>query len=171
MPNDLYYARVAATQKTLDKYRGRPFSYGDADCIKAFRSQLVNMGNRAPRLPRYSTERQALNRLAKAGFKSTEDLVLNFCQEIRPVDKLVGDVGILEGEGGALNAVVIYAGRVWMGWPAEEPGFQLVTAKPDRVFRVPCLVAIEDPEIVPPRPQTNEGEITLADYIRDAEEE
>lgn len=129
-------ARTAATQKTLAKYRGKPFEWGQSDCLRMARSQLVALGHRPPKLPRYSSEITAIRQLKKAGFDSVDALLGSMLPEIDPARRLPGDLGTVRGEG-KIGAIVVCAGGKWLGWLADEPEFCVIAnLTPDKVFRV-----------------------------------
>jgi hypothetical protein len=128
-------ARVAGTQKVLSKYRGKPFEWGKNDCVRMARTQLVAMGHKPPKLPRYNSEKTAIRRLKEAGFDSVEDMLGSMLVEIEPARRLAGDLATVKGEG-KISAIVVCAGGKWLGWPADEPAFSVVNLTPDRVYRV-----------------------------------
>jgi hypothetical protein len=127
--------RAQAVQAALKKYRGKPFVWGEVDCLHLARTVLIKIGATGiPLLPNYSTEMQAIRRLRKQGHDTLESLLSDYCIDVPPAFALAGDLGVVRGEG-ALSAIAVYAGGKWLGWPADHPTFAVVTMKPDQVFR------------------------------------
>lgn len=119
--------RAAAVQKTLGKYRGKPFVWGESDCLRMARSVLVSLGVKGlPRLPTYSSELTAIRRLKQQGHDTLDGLLSEHCIQIPPSMALPGDLGVVRGAG-SLSAIVVSAGGKWLGWPAEDAPFAVVT--------------------------------------------
>ena len=127
--------RAKATEKTLRKYRGKPFEWGRNDCITLARTQLLNMGKKPPRIPNYSSFNTAVRRLKAEGCDSVEDLLTRYCFEIAPAQMVVGDIATVKGDTD-LSAIVICAGGKFMGYPSEYPSLQVVDLIPHRAWRV-----------------------------------
>lgn len=59
--------RQAATEKTLARFRGKPFSWSGANCIRLARTQAANMGHKLPPVPLFRSLRGAKRALAARG--------------------------------------------------------------------------------------------------------
>jgi len=127
--------RARATEKTLNKFRGKEFEWGTRDCITLARTQLVNMGHKVKRIPRYSGLKTAIKRLNDAGHKDVESLISSMCLEIPPSLMIVGDLASVKGEGG-LSALVVCVGNKFIGYPSEHPYCSVVDLLPERAWRV-----------------------------------
>ena len=127
--------RVEITQKTLDKYRGKPFEWGKRDCLRMARTQLIGAGYKVPRIPNYSSAKTAFRRLREAGFESIEDMLANYCLDIPSSLILPGDLATVRGDN-ELSAIVISTGGKFIGFPSEQPFCCVVDVIPERVFRV-----------------------------------
>lgn len=114
--------RVTATEKTLAKFRGRPFDWKTgATCIHLARTQARNMRRRVPALPRFTSAVGARTALRKTGHASLEALLDSLFERIAPAAMLVGDVALGPGEE-ALGAIAISDGfGTLMGWHADAP--------------------------------------------------
>lgn len=114
--NELERRRIA-TEATLAKYRGRTLDYVNADCVRMVRFHLLQMGHKPPALPRYQSIIGARRALLKAGgLVATFDAILPRIPHAR---MMLGDVAVLEGEGG-MDAAVICLGHKVMGWHEES---------------------------------------------------
>ena len=110
-------ARVAATNKTMAKYRGRAFDWKDkATCIHLARTQLRNMGHKPPPIPQFGSTIGARRAMQGAGYETLADIFDGLSlPRIAPAAMLVGDLAMLPGEDG-FDAIVICAGGKLLGW-------------------------------------------------------
>lgn len=84
--------RKIATDRTLEKYRDRPFAWHGASCIHLARTQAVNMGHRVPMLPGFRSATGAITALRKTGHASLIDLLDSLFVRIAPARMLAGDL-------------------------------------------------------------------------------
>jgi hypothetical protein len=98
--------RTAALEKTLRKYRGKPFKWGETDCVKMARSHLRLMGHKPPPIPRYYSAIGARRALAETGCDTLAELLDLYLPRIAPAAMLPGDLAMLPGEP-PFDAVVI----------------------------------------------------------------
>lgn len=113
--------RHAALEKTLKKYRGRPFEWGKADCVLMLRSHLIAMGHKGlPKAPRYKDAVGAKRALQALGHDTVESLLDAHLARITPAAMLPGDVAVMEGEG--MAAVSICVGRKVVGFHQSADG-------------------------------------------------
>lgn len=121
MTSDLL-RRQAGLEKTLAKYRDKPFEWGRFDCVAMLRSHLVAMGHkRVPKLPGYGSATAARRALKEAGFADVAALLDSLLPRIAPAFALPGDVLTVQGDAG-LDAVTISLGHKAFGWHEDAPG-------------------------------------------------
>lgn len=121
--------RQAATEKTLERFRGKPFSWTGANCVRLARTQAANMGHRLPPVPRIRSLLSAKRALAARGADSvTELLDQHFTRLPGPAFAWLGDlvVGPADPAHG-LEAIGIADGQgnVW-GWSEQNGHAELV---------------------------------------------
>lgn len=115
--------RAAATEKTLALFRGKPFSWQRAHCIRLARTQAANMGHRLPPVPRIRSALGAKRALAARGAESVTALLdQHFTRLPGPAYAWLGDlvVGPADPAHG-LEAIGIADGQgnVW-GWSEQN---------------------------------------------------
>jgi hypothetical protein len=140
-PHPLIWRRDAA-QATLDHFNGRPFAWGEADCVRLAAWHVRRMGHKTKlaKAGAYHDEAGARKALAKAGFRSLQKAVdAHGFARIAPAAALVGDIVALEGEGGwPALCVALGNGRV-LGFH-EGQARVLKPLLPVLAWRVePCL--------------------------------
>lgn len=115
--------RVAATDKTLAKYRNRAFDWSDrSTCIHLARAQARNMGHRVPKMPDFRSPLSARTALRKAGADDLEALLDGLFPRIAPAQMLVGDLAILPGDDSPFDSIVICDGLTKLfGWHGLDP--------------------------------------------------
>ena len=113
--------RAAATEKTMQRYRHRPFDWATGGtCLHLARAQMKNMGHRPPAIPKFSTAMGAQRAMKAAGFATLADLFDSLLTRIAPASMLVGDLAIVRGEDD-LDSVVISAGAGnLLGWHGAD---------------------------------------------------
>jgi hypothetical protein len=112
--------RRVATERTVAKYRARPFDWDGATCIHLARTQLRNMGHRPPRIPRFYSIIGARRSLKQAGASSIVELIDNLgLERIPPAMMLIGDLAVLPGDEG-FDSVVVCAGGALIGWTEDH---------------------------------------------------
>lgn len=109
--------RAAAAQATLDYFTGRPFAWGEADCVRLAAFHLRQMGRTPKGLARagsYGSEKMARRALLRTGFASLDAAVDGQgLPRIPPAAALVGDLVGLQGEGAWTSLTVALGnGRV-----------------------------------------------------------
>lgn len=121
--------RAAATQKTFDKFRGKPFSWKSASCAHLLRTHLRNMRHRPPAMPKFQSAVGAARALKEMGATDLSALLTGLgLMEITPAKMLVGDIAVLPGDDGLFDAVVVSAGNgKFMGWHGAGEGLQMMT--------------------------------------------
>lgn len=127
--NDLL-RRQRALEKTMGKFRKRPFKWGSSDCASLLRSHLVAAGHRkVPKIPSYSTALGAKRAVEKMGFETMEALLDSLLPRIPEARMMPGDIALMGGpEGSPLDAVVISVGRKVFGYHEDgEEGAVVIT--------------------------------------------
>lgn len=124
-------ARQAATEKTLARFRDKPFSWAGANCIRLARWQAVNMGHKLPPVPRFRSALGAKRALAERGAESVTQLLdAHFLRLPGPAFAWLGDLLVLPGDSAlGLEAVGIADGQgnVWAWSGAEDaPGLTAI---------------------------------------------
>lgn len=115
--------RQEATQATLDRFKGKTFSWREGrHCVRLAHAHLRQMGRRPPTLPRIRSLLAAKRALAERGWSGTGDMLDALLPQIPPAMMQLGDIATVEGEAG-MDAVFICAGpRRLFGWREDEPG-------------------------------------------------
>lgn len=109
-------ARAAATQRTADKYRTRPFDWRTrSTCIHLARTQLRNLCHTPPPVPDFRSALGARRALTKSGFDSVAALLDSMLPRIAPASMVVGDLAIIEGDE-RFESIVVSAGGKMLGW-------------------------------------------------------
>lgn len=108
--------RRDATQATLDRFKGLPFKWGEADCAQLVLAHLRNLGVEVDvsAFPSYTTERGSLRALRRAGYTDLEKVVDDRLDRLAsPNRALVGDVVGFRIVGGPLSlSVALGNGRI-----------------------------------------------------------
>lgn len=114
--------RVAATNKTLAKFKGRAFDWKTgATCVHLLRAQLLAMGHKPPRVPQFQSAFGAKKALERMGHADLSSLLDGMLMRVPVARMIVGDVALLPGEA-PFDAVVIYAGGAKVfGWHGADP--------------------------------------------------
>ncbi|MDO1560429.1 hypothetical protein Q0812_13420 [Brevundimonas sp. 2R-24] len=107
-----YGERVAIAQAAVNKYSGRPFEWGRADCVRLAAFVLREAGRPVSltKAGAYSTATGALRALKRAGFSTLPEAVsAHGLVEIAPAAAWPGDLMLLpqEGEGTWGGALVV----------------------------------------------------------------
>lgn len=118
--------RQSALNKTLAKYRHKAIDFKTVDCVRAARFHLVQMGHKPPPMPRYSSLIGARRAAEKVG--GLEALLDSLLPRIAPAAMWLGDIALLEGEGG-LDAVVFNVGHKLAGWHQDADMMSNLTAQ------------------------------------------
>ena len=120
--------RQAATEKTLARFRGKPFAWSGANCIRLARTQAANMGHRLPPIPRVRSLLGAKRALASRGAENVSDLLdQHFLRLPGPAFAWLGDLIVLPGDPAVgLDAVGIADGQgnVWC-WSDQNDAREL----------------------------------------------
>ena len=111
--------RVAATEKVVARFRGRPFDWASRrTCIHLARAQARALGHRPPAVPDFRSPRGARTALRSTGHDNLAALLDSLFVRIPPAAMWVGDLAIMEGDAG-FDAIVIAAGGKLIGYHAD----------------------------------------------------
>lgn len=125
------FERKAATDRTLHKFRDRPFDWHGASCIHLARTQAVNMGHRVPMLAPFRTAVGAAKALRATGHNTLSGLLDSLFVPIVPARMLAGDLcaGPPDQDAAGFCAIGIADGHGNIfGWH-EADGAKLSTIK------------------------------------------
>lgn len=92
---DYLTRRVAAAQKTLDHFKGKPFKFGSRDCARLTSFHCRAMGRpvkAAARAGSYHSLSGAVRTLKRLGFETLADLADAHFERIPPAATLPGDL-------------------------------------------------------------------------------
>src|SRR5688500_10884687 len=87
--------RVAAAQKTLDRFKDKKFRFGRYDCAQMVRSHLVAMGKpvkQAAKAGTYHSKKGGEAALKRLGYDSLADMMDAHFERIPPAAARPGDV-------------------------------------------------------------------------------
>jgi hypothetical protein len=76
--------RRRAVEATKERFAGRSFVLGAADCVKLARFHLTQMGHKLPSTGHYSNEIGAVKALKKQGAKNLAELLDKHLERIAP---------------------------------------------------------------------------------------
>ena len=113
--------RGARTQKIIDRFEKRPFSWAGAHCLKLAAAQGKAMGHKLPPLPMFRSALGAKKALAGRGVQDVPGLLDQFFMRLpAPAFMWIGDLCALPGEHG-LDAICIADGQgnLW-GWHGTD---------------------------------------------------
>lgn len=117
--------RVDAAQKTLDRFKGKPFKFGRWDCAQMVFFHLRAMGRplkAAARAGSYHSLLGGVKQLKKAGHDDLVALMDSHLERIPPAAALAGDIVAMPGlEGPGALTVAMGNGRV-LGYHEEAEG-------------------------------------------------
>jgi hypothetical protein len=111
---------MVATQKTVDRFKGRKFRDGKADCIQLVAMHARHMG-RPIRVPKYRDAKSAAKVLRDLGFKTLAEAMDHYFARIEPSEVLMGDIIEMPGGNGFSSlSVAVGNGRV-IGFHEDVP--------------------------------------------------
>lgn len=109
--------RQTATEKTLARFRAKPFSWAGANCVRLARTQAANMGHKLPPIPQFRSALGAKRALAARGADNVTGLLdLYFPRLPGAAFAWLGDLVALPGDPAlGLDAIGIADGQgnVW----------------------------------------------------------
>jgi hypothetical protein len=112
--------RMKATQRTLDKFKGRVFRDGTADCIQLVLLHARHMGRRI-KVPRYKDAKGAAAVLRELGFRTLGKAMDHHFERIDPHQVLLGDYVETPGLNGFTSLMVALGNGRALGFHEEVP--------------------------------------------------
>jgi hypothetical protein len=114
--------RKAATEKTLQRYRGKAFDWAKGvTCVHLARAHLRNMGHKPPTIPRFRSALGAKKAMQERGWGSVSDMLDQLLVRIAPAQMVLGDLAVVPGDAG-MDAILVCAGpRKVFGWREDAP--------------------------------------------------
>jgi hypothetical protein len=131
-------ARRDAAQAALDRFAGKPFTWGKYDCVRLAAFAARQLGHKVNLLKAgpYGTEVEARAALAKAGYASLEAALDARFPRIAPAAALPGDIVAVEGKEGDWPCLMVALGNgATVGFHEGEARL-LRTLKPLLAWRV-----------------------------------
>lgn len=101
--------RVAATQKTVDRMKGKTFHPGASDCVKLVLIHARHMGKRIA-IPKYGSWKSAASTLRVLGFASLSEAMDHHFRRIEAHQVLAGDIVEMPG-GNGFSGITIAVGN------------------------------------------------------------
>lgn len=118
--------RQAATQRTLNRFRGVDFDWSSMTCVHLAHAHLTEMGHVLPDIPAFDSALNAARAMRDRGWASVADMLDAHLTRITPASMLLGDITLIEGAGG-LDAIFICAGPLKVfGWREDAPDLVLL---------------------------------------------
>lgn len=112
--------RMKATQRTVDRFKGRSFKDGTADCVQLVIAHAKHMGRKIA-VPKYKDLKGAAAVLRQLGFKSLGKAMDHHFERIDKAQILAGDIVEMPGANGFSGlTIAVGNGRV-IGFHEEIP--------------------------------------------------
>lgn len=112
--------RVAATQKTVDAFKGRTFAEGKADCVQLVITHARHMGKKI-RTPRYGDARSAAAALREMGFETLGAAMDRHFTRIGTAEIMAGDIVESLGSNGFSGLMVAVGNGRTLGFHEDIP--------------------------------------------------
>jgi hypothetical protein len=117
--------RMKATQRTLDKFKGRKFKDGTADCIQLVLAHARHMGRKIT-VPKYKDTKTAADVLRQLGFRTLGKAMDHHFERIDPHQVLLGDIVEGPGANGFSSLGIALGGGRALGFHEEVPHCDIV---------------------------------------------
>lgn len=122
-------ARIAATQKTVDKWRGKPFKWGKVDCGLMAADHVKRFGHypKIRKAGKWNSPLGAVKALKRIGFSNFEEMIDDLdLERINGAQAIEGDVALIEAEHD-LGCICICTGpNQWLALHEDAEGFTFV---------------------------------------------
>lgn len=112
--------RMKATQRTVDKFKGRVFRDGTADCIQLIGAHAKHMGHPI-KVPKYKDRKGAAAVMKRLGFKTLGQAMDHHFERIEPSKVLLGDLIEVPGENGFSSLMVAVGNGRTIGFHQDIP--------------------------------------------------
>lgn len=121
--------RTEATQKTVDKWRGKPFKWGKSDCGLMVADHLKRFGifPKIRKAGKWNSAIGAVKALQRLGCKNFEELIDSHgLERINGAQAIEGDIALIEADHD-LGCICICTGpNQWLALHEDAEGFTLV---------------------------------------------
>lgn len=121
--------RQQATQKTVDKWMGKPFAWGEADCAVMLKDHLKNMGQpaRVAGARKWKTAIGATKALKRLKFDNLSDLIDDRgFKRINGAEALTGDICVIAADHPLGCLAVCIGPNQWLSLHEGAEGFTLI---------------------------------------------
>lgn len=112
--------RMKATQRTVDRFQGRVFKDGTADCAQLVIAHARHLGY-SLKVPKYKDLKGAAAALRQMGFKSLSAALDHHFTRIEPSMVLLGDLIEVPGENGFSSLMVAVGNGRTIGFHQDTP--------------------------------------------------
>lgn len=112
--------RATRTQKTVDIWKGRPFSDGKFDCVQMVKAHARHMG-RPIKIPRYHDVKEAAAALRELGHPSLGEALDARFTRIATAQILVGDLVETLGQNGFSSLMIAVGNGRTLGFHEDIP--------------------------------------------------
>lgn len=127
--------RQAATQQTMDRYRGRPFAWkAGHTCVHMVRFHLRSMGHKTPTLPRIGSALGARRALEANDWPDVTAMLDSILPRIAPLEMRLGDIAAAEGLDGIGALFVCIPPFKLLGWHEEAEGAVVIDFNRDALI-------------------------------------
>jgi hypothetical protein len=104
--------RMEATQKTVDRFKGREFKFGQFDCVQLAIGHSRHAGRKI-KIPKYGDLMSGTRALRQVGFETLGAAMDRYFPRIEPARMLLGDFVEMPGmDGFSSLAIAVGNGRV-----------------------------------------------------------
>jgi hypothetical protein len=115
-----FVQRIEATQKTVDAFKGKPFTEGRYDCVQLVVTHARNMGVRI-RVADYGDNASAAAALREMGFRTLGEAMDHHFTRIQPHEVLASDFVEVPGGNGFSSLMVAVGNGRTLGFQEEIP--------------------------------------------------
>jgi hypothetical protein len=112
--------RATRTQKTVDIWKGRPFSDGKFDCVQMVKAHARHLGG-SIKVPRYHDVKKAAAALRELGHKTLGEALDARFHRIPTAQILVGDIVETLGSNGFSTLMVAVGNGRTLGFHEDIP--------------------------------------------------
>lgn len=126
--------RRAATQKTLDRYRDKPFDWQRGiTCVHLARYQMRNMGHKPQTIPRIRSALAAKRAMGERGWPNVSAMLDEHLPRIAPAQMLLGDLVTFPGTD-TFDAIAVCAGpQKVLSWHESATGMVVLDVTLDEI--------------------------------------
>lgn len=112
--------RIAATQATVDAFKGKEFTEGKCDCVQLVLAHARHMGRRI-KVPRYGDNKSAAAAIRELGFKTLGQAMDHHFRRIERHQIMAADIVEVPGENGFSSLMVAVGNGRTIGFHQDIP--------------------------------------------------